>query len=76
MPKRNVTISHPDKLYFPSGFKKIDMIRYYGAVAPVMLPHLKNRPVTLIRFPNGVRGEKFYEKMLPAMRRTGWKRQK
>ena len=65
MAKRNVTITHPEKLYFPSGFKKVDMIRYYGAVAAVMLPHLKDRPITLIRFPQGVRGEKFYEKNAP-----------
>lgn len=65
MPKRNVTISHPDKVYFPSGFRKMDMIRYYTAIAPVMLPHLKDRPVTLIRFPEGVQGERFYEKNAP-----------
>lgn len=65
MPRRDVTISNPQKLYFPSGFKKIEMIRYYAGIAPFMLPHLKDRPVTLIRFPEGVRGEKFYEKNAP-----------
>lgn len=65
MPRRNVTISHPNREYFPRGFRKIDLIRYYSAVAEWMLPHLKNRPVTLIRFPEGVRGERFYEKNAP-----------
>jgi hypothetical protein len=65
MAKPHVTISNPDKLYFPGGFKKVDMIRYYVSVASAILPHLKNRPVTLIRFPNGLKGEKFYEKNAP-----------
>ncbi|MEO6994545.1 MAG: non-homologous end-joining DNA ligase [Lacunisphaera sp.] len=71
MARPPVTITNPDKLYFPSGFRKIDMIRYYGSIASAMLPHLKNRPVTLIRFPNGVRGEKFYEKNAPR-HAPGW----
>lgn len=66
MPKRNVVITHPERVYFPSGFTKVDMIRYYGEIAPAMLPHLRDRPVTLIRFPEGVKGEKFYEKNAPA----------
>jgi bifunctional non-homologous end joining protein LigD len=65
MPARKVTITHPERVYFPSGYTKADMIRYYTAVAPVMLPHLRGRPVTLVRFPEGVRGETFYEKNVP-----------
>ncbi len=65
MPARKVTITHPERVYFPSGYTKADMIRYYTAIAPVMLPHLRGRPVTLIRFPTGVGGEKFYEKNAP-----------
>lgn len=65
VPKRPVTITHPDREYFPSGFTKADLIRYYSAVSDAMLPHLKNRPVTLIRFPEGVTGERFYEKNAP-----------
>ncbi|HYC72437.1 MAG TPA: ATP-dependent DNA ligase, partial [Opitutaceae bacterium] len=65
MPRRHVVITNPEKRYFPNGFRKVDLIRYYAAVAKWMLPHLKNRPVTLIRFPEGVRGEKFYEKNAP-----------
>lgn len=42
------------------------MLQYYIEVAPAMLPHLKNRPITLIRFPEGVKGESFYEKNKPS----------
>lgn len=63
-----VEFSNLNKLYFPSGYTKGEMIQYYIAVAPYMLPHLKDRPVTLIRFPNGVKGESFYEKNAPAHR--------
>jgi bifunctional non-homologous end joining protein LigD len=72
MPKRpaptlpEVKFSNLDKPLFPdAGFTKGDMIRYYVEVAPYILPHLKDRPVTLIRFPDGIRGESFYEKNAP-----------
>ncbi|HEU5078860.1 MAG TPA: non-homologous end-joining DNA ligase [Opitutaceae bacterium] len=65
---RKVEFSNLKKLYFPSGFTKGEMIQYYLNVAPFILPHLKNRPVTLIRFPDGVKGESFYEKNAPAHR--------
>jgi bifunctional non-homologous end joining protein LigD len=63
--KPKVTFSSPEKKYFPSGFTKLEMIQYYAGISRVMLPHLKNRPVTLIRFPEGVKGESFYEKNAP-----------
>lgn len=63
---RNVTFSNLDKVFFPkTGFTKGDMVKYYIEVARWMLPHLKNRPVTLIRFPDGLSGERFYEKNVP-----------
>jgi bifunctional non-homologous end joining protein LigD len=64
-PERPVTFSNAGKVYFPSGFTKGEMIRYYLEVAPFILPHLEDRPVTLIRFPDGVKGESFYEKNAP-----------
>lgn len=64
--KREVSFSNPDKVYFPSGFTKGEMIRYYLEAAPFILPHLENRPVTLIRFPEGVKGQSFYEKNAPS----------
>ncbi len=60
-----LAFTNTDKVFFPSGFTKGDMIRYYLEIAPVLLPHLKERPVTLIRFPDGVKGESFYEKNAP-----------
>lgn len=72
MPKRtrpttpDVKFSNLDKVLFPeTGFTKGEMIQYYIDVASFILPHLKNRPVTSIRFPDGVRGESFYEKNAP-----------
>lgn len=64
--QREVTFSNVDKIFFPqTGTTKGDVIRYYLEAAPALLPHLKDRPVTLIRFPDGVEGEKFYEKNAP-----------
>lgn len=55
MSARAVTISNPDKVLFPDdGFTKADLAAYYEAVAPAMIPHLKNRPLMLQRFPNGL----------------------
>lgn len=62
-----VKFTNLDKVFFPkTGFTKGDLIQYYVAVAPFILPHLRQRPVTLVRFPDGVTGEKFYEKNAPA----------
>lgn len=62
-----VKFSNLNKVFFPKGrFTKGDMISYYVAVAPYLLPHLRDRPVTLIRYPDGVDGEKFYEKNAPS----------
>src|SRR6202012_4890843 len=62
----DVKFSNLDKVFFPeTGFTKGDLIQYYLKATPYILPHLKDRPVTLIRFPDGVTGEKFYEKNAP-----------
>ena len=62
----DVKLTNLHKVFFPeTGFTKGDMVRYYIDVAPYILPHLHRRPVTLIRFPDGVTGEKFYEKNAP-----------
>ncbi|HEY4302018.1 MAG TPA: non-homologous end-joining DNA ligase [Candidatus Didemnitutus sp.] len=64
--KPAVKFTNPDKIFFPrTGFTKGEMIQYYLSVAPYILPHLARRPVTLIRYPDGVTGEKFYEKNAP-----------
>ncbi|HEY8994660.1 MAG TPA: non-homologous end-joining DNA ligase [Lacunisphaera sp.] len=61
-----VKFTNLGKVFFPkAGFTKGEMIKYYVDVAPYILPHLRNRPVTLIRFPDGIEGERFYEKNAP-----------
>lgn len=63
----NVTISNPDKVLFPAaGFTKAQVLDYYHGVASVLLPHLKGRPITMKRFPDGVSGQSFYEKDAPS----------
>src|SRR5436853_4193722 len=65
--KKGLQISKPDKVLYPSGkFNKADVLSYYERVARFLLPHFRNRPVTLKRYPNGVFGEAFYEKDAPS----------
>jgi len=61
-----VRITNPDKVLFAGGFTKRDLVDYYRAVADAILPQLAERPVTRIRFPDGVSGERFYEKNTPS----------
>ena len=61
----NVPISNPTKVLYPSGYTKTQIIDYYIQVAPFILPHIRDRPVTMKRYPDGVRGEFFYEKNAP-----------
>ena len=57
-----VTLTNLDKVMWPeAGFTKGDMVAYYRAVAPVLLPHLRRRPLTLARFPEGVHGKGWYQ---------------
>src|SRR5215207_3046499 len=53
-------------MYPATGFTKGQVIDYYTRVAPVLLPHLRDRPLTLKRYPNGVEGGHFYEKQCPS----------
>jgi bifunctional non-homologous end joining protein LigD len=60
---RRLKLSNLEKVLYPeSGFTKGQVIDYYARIAPVLLPHLKDRPVTLRRYPNGVDGQSFFEK--------------
>ena len=62
-----LTIGHPDKIFFPEdGLTKWDMVQYYQRIAPVMLPHMQGRPVTMLRMTDGIHGESFYHKDIPA----------
>jgi len=66
---RDVPVSNPAKVLYPqAGFTKGDVIAYYLAVAPALLPHLRHRPLTLKRYPSGVDAPFFYEKMCPSHR--------
>lgn len=61
--KHNVKLTNQDKIYFPKDeITKGDVIEYYQSVAEYILPHLKNRPLSLNRFPNGIEEQGFYQK--------------
>lgn len=63
---KDVFITNLDKVYYPkTGFTKGEMIAYYIKIAPYVLPHLKDRPLTMKRYPNGVDAPFFYEKQCP-----------
>jgi len=68
---KRVALSNLDKPLYPSGFTKGEMIHYYLAIAPVLLPHLKARAVTLKRYPNGTQAPFFFEKNC-ASHRSPW----
>lgn len=66
---RTLAVSNLDKVLYPkAGFTKGEIIHYYVQIAPVLLPHLKDRPLTMKRYPNGVDAEFFYEKNCPTHR--------
>ncbi|MDR6215588.1 DNA ligase D [Paracidovorax wautersii] len=59
----SLRVSHPERVIDPStGITKIDLVRYYATVAELMMPHLKDRPVALVRAPDGVKGSLFFQK--------------
>ncbi|MEU4576801.1 non-homologous end-joining DNA ligase [Nonomuraea sp. NPDC023979] len=71
---RELTLSNLDKVLYPEeGFAKAEVIDYYSRVAPVLLPHLAGRPLTVKRYPNGVEGASFFEKNAPD-HTPGWVR--
>lgn len=66
---KTLTVSNLEKVLYPEvGFTKGQVIDYYIRIAPVLLPHLKGRPITLKRYPEGVNGFFFYEKRCPSHR--------
>jgi bifunctional non-homologous end joining protein LigD len=65
-PRREVRFTNTGKLYYPDdGVTKGDVIAYYERVASLILPHLKDRPLSLKRYPNGIREEYFFQKNSP-----------
>lgn len=66
---RDLQVSNRDKVFWPgTGFTKGQLIDYYQAVAEVMIPHLRGRPITLRRWPDGVAGQTFFQKNAPKNR--------
>jgi bifunctional non-homologous end joining protein LigD len=66
---RTLKVTNLDKILYPkAGFTKRDVIEYYVAIAPAMLAHLEARPLTRVRFPNGVEDKSFFEKQCPSHR--------
>jgi bifunctional non-homologous end joining protein LigD len=62
-----VPLSHPDKVLFPGdGVTKADLARYYADVADRMLPWLRDRPITMVRYPDGLDGQRFFQKNAPS----------
>src|ERR687887_106787 len=69
---KKLSVSNLDKVLYPKvGFTKGQVIDYYIRIAPVLLPHLRDRPLTMKRYPNGVDKEFFYEKNCP-VHRPNW----
>jgi bifunctional non-homologous end joining protein LigD len=69
---RTIEVSNLNKVFYPrTGFTKGQVIDYYVRVSPSLLPHLKDRPISLKRYPDGVEGFFFYEKECPS-HRPGW----
>jgi bifunctional non-homologous end joining protein LigD len=64
--ERRVTISNPHKVFWPAdGLTKGDLVAYYESIAPWLLPYLRDRPVVLTRYPDGITGKSFYQKDAP-----------
>jgi DNA ligase D len=63
---RDVTVTNPDKIFFPKrGLTKGDLVDYYVSVAPYVVPHVRQRVMQMLRYPNGVDGPFFYQKRVP-----------
>ncbi len=61
--KRQLKLTNLNKIFFPrEKYTKGDLINYYREIAPIILPHLKDRPQSLLRYPNGIEGESFFQK--------------
>jgi bifunctional non-homologous end joining protein LigD len=66
---KTLNVTNLNKVLYPdAGFTKGDLINYYIRIPPFLLPHLKDRPITLKRYPDGVDGLYFYEKKCPSHR--------
>jgi bifunctional non-homologous end joining protein LigD len=65
--KRRVEPTNPDKVFFPDdGITKGDVFGFYERIAPVLVPHLRDRPFTMLRYPDGIAGKHFFQKDAPS----------
>ncbi|HBV98877.1 MAG: DNA polymerase [Peptococcaceae bacterium BICA1-7] len=62
---REVRLTNLEKLFWPGGITKAQLVGYYSDIAPVLIPHLRNRPLVMKRYPDGIAGESFYQKECP-----------
>ena len=70
--RRVLRLSNADKVFWPDeGITKGDLLEYYRRVAPVLVPHLRDRPFTMKRFPDGIDGKFFFQKDAPSHMPTG-----
>jgi bifunctional non-homologous end joining protein LigD len=60
-----IELTHKDKIYFPPAITKGMLLEYYARIAPILIPHIHDRPLTLQRFPEGITGTWFYQKDAP-----------
>jgi len=59
-------VNNQDKIFYPeANYSKSDIMEYYKKIAPVMLPHIQNRPLTMLRYPDGIEGKRFFQKDMP-----------
>jgi DNA primase len=64
--RRRVRVTHPDRVLFPGdGVTKGDLAEYYAAIGDAIVPHLRERPFTLKRYPYGIRGQPYFAKQAP-----------
>lgn len=63
--EKEVKLSNLEKVFWPEGLTKAHLIDYYARIGPILLPHLKNRPFVMVRYPDGIDGKFFYQKEKP-----------
>ncbi|MFZ5642419.1 MAG: non-homologous end-joining DNA ligase [Bacillota bacterium] len=62
---REIKLTNLGKVFWPEGLTKAHLVKYYTDIAPIIIPHLKNRPLVMKRYPDGIEGESFYQKECP-----------
>ena len=63
--RRTIRVTNADRVLFPDGVTKGDLVAYYVEVAPAIVPHLRDRPFTLKRYPHGIHGQAYFHKQAP-----------